>query len=250
MTDIIATQSPSYLCDFYLDSRQRSNGTINQCSFNLAIPIQKCLSVTLKSFQSYNSIYTVNLTNNTLVISGVGIVSITPGFYDTTSLPTTLQTALNALGSGTWTVTYSVILGLITITVNTSKTINWSSSTIGSMLGFPPSLGSVTGTTFISTNLVNLNPQNYILIRSLNLVENFNSGNVTGPQNILEKIPINVPTGSLINFNCYNTELCYVEFSSPRTIPMIDIALTDINGNILSILTDWSCVLQFEIEED
>lgn len=240
--------SPTYYMDVYLDSRQRTSGSINNCTFNLSIPIQKALSVTLKSFQCYNSQYNINTTNNTLVVSTVGTVSIAAGFYDSSTLMSTLQSGLNALNSGTWTVAYSSTTGLVTISVNTSKTIDWATSTIATVIGFSQS-GTQTGTTFTSSNILNLSSSNYIIVKSLNMVENYNSMTLTGPNNILEKIPINVPSGSLINYICNNTELCYVEFSSPRTVPVIDIQLTDIHGNSLNFLTDWSVVFQFEIED-
>lgn len=240
---------PTYYVDVYLDSRQRTSGSINNCTFNLAVPLQKAVTVTLKSFQCYNSQYNINTTNNKLVVTGAGTVSITPGFYDSSTLMSTIKSGLNALSSGTWDATYSSTTGLVSISVDTSKTIDWSASTIATVIGFSQS-GSQSGTSFVGSNIINLSSSNQIIVKSLNLVENYNCMTLTGPNNILDKIPINVSSGSLINYVCNNTELCYVEFSSPRVVPIIDIQLCDYAGNILNFLTDWSIVLQFELEDN
>lgn len=239
---------PTYNMDLFLDSRSRSTGTLNNCTFNLLVPIRKALNVTLKNFQCYNSQYNINSTNNKLEVTSIGTVTITPGFYDSTTLMNNLQSALNALSSGTWTCSYNATTGLVTIGCNASKTINWTTSTITSVLGF--SAGSQTGTSFVGTNILNLSSSFYILIKSQNLVENFNCMTVKGTDFILEKIPINVPMGSLINYQCPNTELSYYEYSSQRDIGVIDIALMDLNNNLINIQTDWSMTVQFELIDE
>lgn len=183
-------------------------------------------------------------------------VTIPDGNYTSTTLAAALKTALDAAHSpATFTVavdpgTQKVsVTGTGTLTVDgtgaTSAT-NWG---LGYYLGFQGGVVSSGSGTLTGSSIVQVNPENYILLD----VENLNGHAQTstysvngggGGRAVFAKIPLN---GDTYQYNFYDKTLSYVEMRPPLSrLQKLKIALrfhdgttVDLNGG------EWSMTIEF-----
>ena len=190
-----------------------------------------------------NSQYIINSNNNQFNLTyscTLYTATITQSNYTPTSLATALQTALNNLSIGTFTVTANTNTMQFTITSTNSVVFNFSKNTLLSqLLGFPTT-DSTSVTTITSTNAYTINTTRYykIYINELNnnydtninnsfnyiILNNVNSGEylyLTDINNVNNTHEINIRN---INLNTLNIKL-YDEWDNLVELNGIDYIL-------------------------
>jgi len=148
-----------YVCHFYssvnitmmttttyitIDSRKRASGNTCDVVYFLDRTLQGIQGLKLSNMQFYNTIYNINQYNNTIAFSVTSSTTTTPysltlapGNYVVSKFTAALENLMNGSLSG-FTVTYSNITGLITISNSNSFLLNFPTSTMYVVLGFLP----------------------------------------------------------------------------------------------------------------
>ena len=214
--------------EIYLDSldattsADSSTSSVDWPVFTLTTPIPNLAAIKVIEVQIPFSFYIVNSTNNdfNVIVGGVTTTVIVPiGNYNSSTLTTALQTALNSAGTGlTFTVTFSGMnsapnTGKFTFgaTGNFSFQFGTSASDAGIynvryILGFNGGTIASTANTLVAPNVANIAGPNYLYLNSRAIGPTLNSllpggavnltGGAQGPQ--IAKIPINVQPGGVI----------------------------------------------------
>ena len=192
------------------------------------------------------SFYSINSTNNTLIIdsnSTTYTVSVTPGNYNITQM---IQALLNGLG-GLFSITYNSITNKITITNTTYEFTVKKEGTINSSLGFPDSSDSVSlSRTLTCPFIVNLNQ-----IRAINVEIDIPTYNVNVAQklnqNILATIPVtSTPFGMIFYENNNNFRINMWS----NKLDSIRIKMLDNLGNLITFNNvNYQLTLQLDIVE-
>jgi len=148
-----------YVCHFYrgvnitmmttttyitINSRKRASRNTCDAVYFLDRTLQGIKGLKLSSMQFYNTIYNVNQYNNTIAFSMTSgttttlySLTLAPGNYVVSEFTAALDNLMNGSLSG-FTVTYSNITGLITISNSNSFLLNFAASTMYVVLGFLP----------------------------------------------------------------------------------------------------------------
>lgn len=218
---------PNYVV---INSKDRVSGDSASFEVQFAQSLVKVKSLKLLSGSIPNSIYNINSTNNILYING-NPIAIPIGSYNTSNLPSTIETALNAAGLGIiFIVTFSDITLKLTISGTIAFTIGSGINSINDIIGFSPSgpLVSITG-----TNIVNLsgNQYYYLIIDICN--NNIKASNFKDYGAYI--IPSNVSSGGISQFRI-NTDYPILETTTSNinrmsiTIKSYDNQYVDFNG--------------------
>jgi len=127
-----------------IDSRKRANGNTCDAVYFLDRTLQGVQGLKLSNILFYNTIYNINQYINLIafrVTSGTTTtpysLTLAPGNYVVSKFTAALQTLMNGSLSG-FTVTYSNITGLITISNSNLLFLNFAASTMYVVLGFLP----------------------------------------------------------------------------------------------------------------
>jgi hypothetical protein len=105
----------------YIDSRYRSSGTHSDFVFQLAQSIEVPVGMVaiIDSLSVPNVFQTIDNTRNKLYVDMFGhspqIVTLTTGMFNGVTLAAELQSQLNAMGIGTYTVVYHSTTGQLSI---------------------------------------------------------------------------------------------------------------------------------------
>lgn len=233
----------------FLDSKNRTSGTIENFSIVLNQPINKIVQVEIISAEIPFTFYIVNATNNTLCWSdnllNTYSANLSIGNWTVTDFVTMMQSNMNAVMPG-FTITYNKQTFKLTIANPTAFTLDMSNisgtTTCANLIG-------MTGSTAFSTNLtlpnmINLGGPKYLLIKSLALTD----PKVTKPfhnvanSSILYKVPIRGMPGDIITEkNMYVNLLTY---GIRQTFQTLDFQLTDDQDQIVDLNgLDWSITL-------
>ncbi len=143
---------------YQFDSRDRESGSSHAYSTTLSDPLKGYYALT--SVQIPVSYYNVNSNNNSIIFNEGGAdltATITPGVYDTSSLPAAIKTAMDAKSGSSYTVTYSSITSKLTIAITAGTyTIKGDSklNTSTYIMGF--STSQTAAASLVGNNIVNL----------------------------------------------------------------------------------------------
>jgi len=214
--------------DKYIDNN------ISDCEYilpNISVPDGYHIYLSLQKASIPNTMYNINLTNNTLVVytNAVNVIPIPEGNYNINQLLTELKSSLPL-----FTITYNSLTNKFTF-VYSSNFQFYASSTILGVLGFNEgALISSSNFRLESTHCCNLMP-----IKCINVVSNLTTYNINkafpNSQNILASIPVNCQPYSMIqyeNSNNFRSNL-FVNNISTLNIKLVndsDGQLIDLNG--------------------
>lgn len=166
---------------FYINSRNRKNGSHNNFSYILNIdPRQDFDRVVLLSASIPKSYYLIRTNKNTFTLEEDSVqvtVTIPPGNYNRNSLRIVLQNQLNLVSPNTWT--YSVNIDNVARSFDRGKyifTVSGNGSiqpkfiftnNVFEVLGFDlNSTNTFVANQLISTNVINLTTENTIFVHS------------------------------------------------------------------------------------
>lgn len=206
-----------------------SPNTPHDAVFNLNTLLKddKYQYISLTGITFLNGRYNIHVGNNTLVFQEDGVAvdltaTLTPGNYTATELQAEIKTQMDAAGANTYTVTYDSITMKYTITTSGTSLKIMESSTCLFELGIEA--GSLFTASVTSDNIVRLDGTEYVSVISTLHSENISSNGYT---NILTRIPLQEPPGSLVYFQ--PSEKKPIKFT-PGSFPSIDLRLFDANG--------------------
>jgi hypothetical protein len=238
----------------FFDSGHRSTGTIDSYTITLDNPIDRVTGAEIISAEIPYTFYTVNTSNNTLLLSDgtnnytytmpVGNYSVS-NFSDTLTSGLDTQFAANGIAAG-FSATFSQMSYEYTLMHKTQQfQLFYQGSTLAPVIGL--TADSVLGTTFTMQEVINLSGPNYLLIWSKTLAKPKRiRPYLNGTQaNILYKCPVNVNPGDIIiEKNLYPNML---EYGTPQRLVTIDLSLTDPQGNPVNLNgQQWSCTVNIE----
>lgn len=183
------------------------------------------------------SFYNINYTNNTLqiFISGSTVNLVIPvGNYDANTLITAIKTAL---GIPSFTITLSVINGVLTFTNPSSFTIfNNAQSKLAPILGFTAASNASVFSTLIASFPLNLLGIIRLNINSSQIISS-NYTSKSGSSNMLSTLPVDVASFGLI---LYENKSNVRQIIRNTDINQIDIQITDQFGNLVNFNNqDW-----------
>lgn len=140
----------------------------SQSTSNFTINLQRPISgeYVFKGISLHTPIFNVYAGVNDAVYTSRGNFTLTPGAYSTSNIASTLQTAFRTVDAA-FSVSYSTLTGLITVTLNQVFTLNWSQSTgsdAASFLGFTSGVDTASAMTATGTNAVDFYPIKNVFI--------------------------------------------------------------------------------------
>ena len=215
-----------------INSQDRVSGTPEAATFSLpqAYFFNK---IELLSANIPLAGYNVNSYNNVIywnsTIDGNRSAAITPGYYDSTSLPAAIVAAMNPGGDITYTVTFSTVSGGFTITPSAgTMKMTFGTNTTNSahtILGFTATDG-VLAATAVSNQTADLSVPRALLVSISNTVNAIRS---TDAQDIATfVIPTTQNTSNTQNFNL---ESNFAEWDETRDMQSFNMRLTT-HGNV------------------
>lgn len=226
-----------------LFSQNRTLGSENQPTFIFSNPPLQADSFYVRKVSIPNSVYNVNVYNNTLeLLDGVTYVTATipVGNYQTDELLTEIGTQLTAVGAtGTYSATRDVNTSLVSITnsLGITFTLGWDQNDVTKQmaydLGFYPATSvsdtgkpqpvATSGTTHTANNVYWISPVKTINIQS-NLTSKGQPAYTTrGWENIIESVQTASSYGQMIT----------VEYENPIVVPLATKNITDIRFKLL-----------------
>ena len=207
-------------------------------TLNNAQGLQQVKSVVVKQATIPNSMYNVSSYNNTFTYKIAGVensVSITQGQYNVTTLIDALETALVGVGMS---ITVNELTSKLTFTTTTAiEYLPYPTNPMGDVLGINNGSGGDLSV-FTPVGSVSLEGLKNVFIYSDKLGEN-NLINSQGKTfSFLGVIPIEVGYGGIEHYVTQHSELDDHDSLSVvhgKNVQVIDIKLTDVNGNILEL---------------
>lgn len=235
----------SSIKNLLVNSKYRNTGTTSNFSYQLLVAIINPKKVALENIQIFNTAYTINNNNNKLYwtdsASVTHISTLTNGNYSATSLCEHVETILNAdnTGANTYTVTFSIITGKITITNSASNfSLTFYTNTLNScayVLGFNDE-NKTSALTYTGDNVVNLNTKYYTV--HTDLLNTNNTHQSDQINSIIAIVPNNVNFGDCI---CYSPNLAKSFELNQTEISSIQFYIKDDRKNIIDLNgVDWS----------
>jgi hypothetical protein len=201
-------------------------------------------SITLRNAQIPIGYYNIRAPYNTITF-GSTTYTVSPGNYSSTSFLAALNSATSAIGSWSYIaatnqIQFTSTSGTVTLVIPTG--LNY--PTLANLLGFVPTQ-TLTGTTLTSQNSYILNFDTYISI----WIENLGQSSLE-PAQITFKIPINVPSGSIMQWadNSQNVQTVLVTDRNAR-VDRLNITVLDRFGNVLNNNgIDWSFTIEVDCD--
>ena len=217
-----------------IDSRNLTTGTLSNAVYSLPNyqRINNIKSWGISEVSFWNSFYNVSsgLANQTLSTSK-GNITIPEGYYTTDTLSAKIVILLNLLGASVFTCSLVQLTKKIIIGCDSNFTISYTNSNCNKLLGLPTSGTSSSSMSFSGTYMVNLQPVDFVNIRSALLVPSTHSIGINNNiSNVIEVIPITAQFGSLVNVK--NVEKHhYVTYHHPQSFSNIDLQFSLWDGS-------------------
>lgn len=189
-----------------------------------------------------NSYYNISTFNNQLYFNDTIqnlTATIPPGFYDSSSLPSTIQSILNNVSSG-FTVTYDNITSKMTISRSSNFTLLFSNSSnsIASTIGFA-NIDTTFSSSFQGSQIINLAPHQFFHIH-LDVNTKYHIENAIG-NTCQFVVPI---FGTTKDITYYEPFVHSQVISFDRPTKVIRVFVTDKYNKIIPIQQDWSIILK------
>jgi len=228
-----------YVCHFYsgvnitmttttyitINLRKRASGNTCDAVYFLDRTLPGIQGLKLSNMQFYN----INQYNNLIAFSVTTTTTTTPysltlapGNYVVSEFTAALENLMNGSSSG-FTVTYSNITGLITISNSNLFSLNFATSTMCVVLGFLPQQYAAT-TSITAPYALNLGMPAQVHIYISEVVNSYIGvqGGYDMPTFI---VPVDGARGTIVNFRSKNEYLQYVNIPNPIDINRITVRL-------------------------
>jgi hypothetical protein len=233
----------------YKDADSKSVGDM---FYTLHRKIDNVKKIEIMSLQVPFTFYAFTALNNIIQIT-TGQAAIPPGNYNATTLAAQLETTMDAIGGGAFTVTYSQSTHKYTITTTGAafQILTTASNNIANEIGF--TTDSTLATSATADSVVNTNGARYLELRSSALTKYSGSTTITSVlapktgNTVLYTIPVKgLPTDIIIDERCDSM----IELNKKQTFHEdIDFQLEDDSGNTLDLNgQDYSFQLVFHTE--
>jgi len=242
----------------FINSENRTTGqNINDLMVSITDPaiVGKNVYIYMVNFVSRICIPVIDSTNNTFVLNEGGTtatISITTNQSpEWNSLASQLVTLLNGASPNHYTYTCTVDKNKLHFVFGCSSSNPVSLDFSGSnscyeLLGFEKTSYSFTAKALESAVIVNLGGKTCIFIKIKNGVSNNIEDLTNKPSNILSIVPIMASYGSNMFFHDINDDYCIKILG----LNMIEIQLTDFNGNLLTFNSNYILTLKVEVIDD
>ncbi len=196
--------------DLHLDTNQRSSGAIATATWNIKSQL-KGSTIALMGANFFYTRYPVSAHSFLFAENGSGTVltaSIAAGNYGGNNYAETLQTAMNAAGANDYTVTFSAVTGVLTITktTGTSVSILAQATNTARYTGF--STVRDFGNVHVGSTFVDLGGPLYVDA----IMTGSNPGMDSEGSTLLARIPLNGLFGDFISYDS-STDPVYLGFS-------------------------------------
>lgn len=242
--------------NIFFNSADRQSGSSH--NFILKYDLRqfyKCDHYYISSLVMPFSYYVINSNNNQLVFlhptvgGGSTTITVTAGNYSASELVTSIQTSLDAISAGAWTISYDTKTGKFSFSTSATSfglDATASNSILHNLMGFDKTTYAASTATKTSTNVADLSGPKYIYLKSNALAfksqyEPISSNSAL--KNVILGIPVEVNPFDTIVYKNYddtsNTKPYEREFPN-----IIDIQLVDENNNEVNLN---GCDFQFEI---
>lgn len=181
--------------------------------------------------------FRTGISNQFVINEGAGdkTIVIPAGNYNDTSFGTTLSGLINSTSgiTGTYTCTFSLITGLLTISSTIAHTLKWPQPELAWVLGFP-STNSTSATSHTGTFCYNLSPASYIFLKvdGLPLCNTNNTCSFSYP----------LPTSSNSSFWLPLEMSISLDGELPN---VFNVSLVRNPNELFDARTDWQVLLQF-----
>jgi hypothetical protein len=231
----------------YLNTSNRSSGSIVQPTWSLRDPLNNILSIRCAALNLPNTFYNISaaLSTNTFTVTDTGgtvTITLSDGFYTATSLYAALKTALDADGTlnGTYTLSQSTTTFKTTISCNVNFSIS-TATNLSRLLGY--SSTTATGLSAVSENIPNLTiGPIYLELVNMNLRTNFD----TQVRNTLSIVFPDQDFGALLSLPVDDPS--FVAFTQKQSIDRIQLQLVNEDGILLNNNgVDYSVVLELTL---
>lgn len=218
------------------DRDNYENSTPAKFRVNLSKP-QKATKAQISFAQIPSTFYNITSKNN--AFEGDSIFTIDPGNYSLSDLLVALKNKLDATYADTFTVSFDVITGLVTISAVLAFDINFNvPNSIAKKIGFLEA--NYTGSNSYTGVFVPKIYDNVIFIST-----NFGSviQTTTNKKNVSFAIPHNVNRGDIIQFYS-QTQFSLQPRVRDQTIGYIEFEVYDEDGNLCQGLADWCIMIE------
>ena len=219
-----------------IDSRNLTSGTLSNAIYSLPNyqRINNVKSWGISEVSFWNSFYNISSgLGNQVLSTSKGNITIPEGYYTTDTLCAKVVILLNLLGASVFSCSLDQLTKKIIIGCDSNFTISYTNSTCNKILGLPGSGTSSSSMSYTGTYMVNLQPVDFVNIRSALLVPSTHSiGINNSTSNVIEVIPITALFGSLINVKNVDKHH-YVTYHHPQSFSNIDLQFTLHNGTFV-----------------
>ena len=237
-------------------SKNRQVGTTTNTQIDFAENMILCdddelMSIKLSSFSLYSNQYLINDTNNSFTLVKVSDISYTNFVLPSGTYPyKTLADTINLLAGGK-ICTYNRVQNKLYFTFTEPYTLIFNDLSYA-ILGFDNA--SYTGTSISSVYVLNptVNIQNLCIhLKNLTPYKVYNIDNTKGYTTIsdcLMVIPYRIEPFDTFYYE--NTGNQYVMFFNEKKIQELEIIITDMDGNEIVNLPDWTMTFQIDTHID
>ena len=203
---------------------------IYQFDNGIKIPNNMHVLISLVSASIPNTQYTINSTNNTLVVDGADKI-LTPGFYDVDTLSSHLTSLIDNI-----VVTHSATTGKFTFTKTSGNFTIGSASTCLKVLGVNVAGQSSSLAVLVGDHVCNLAGLTDVYVQILSL------HNENSKQHVVGHVPINVMPGEIAH------SISHYKFAvSNKHLQHYHIRLIDQNDNLVDLNSiPYNLVLQLD----
>lgn len=194
-------------------------------------------------------IYPIRANRNQVVINEGGVdltATIADGYYDSTSFPTALKTALDAAGAFTYTVTISATTNKITIAATGAYSLIFTntSSYMWKILGFAFNSTTSSAASHTGTMPIRLDGDEYFVL----MIENLPSNNVSSSfatRGIMDAIPMNGSWGDVIYYK--PNQINNLVLGQMSDLKFLRIHIVDVDGYDIPITDNCEIMLKLRI---
>jgi hypothetical protein len=221
--------------NLYIDSRNATkliNGSPSDSIFLLEFGqmnlVGQNYGVSVEEVSFPNLVYGVNSTNNTVLFSensSATILSATiaPGNYTPTTFATAVKSALDTVGSNTYTVVYDNTSGKLAISANSTNTLLIRQ--VNDVIGFD--ISSAFATSITGDHPISISGSMYVDITSPSI--QLPSRTTSNRSNILQRVYVDVPYGFQIRHS--NSNDADMQSIISGNLNTLELRLFDDRGN-------------------
>lgn len=241
----------------HIKSSDRTNGNINNCSFDIPSGFIQCkqneqLNISLVNFYCKKNFYNIQSYNNTFNINengNVRTITLDLGSPNAYNLITELKEKLNLFGSSyVYNIEYNISNSHFIFTVNNTNVKFIFNNTCSELLGFEQTTYDFINLTLESVKIIDLNGEECIYLHlesggSSENIETSNNGIIKS--NTLGIIPLTTIMGGIIYYSNVNDD--YKMTLPQKEINKLEFKLTNEYGNLITLQTDYFMVLKIEV---